>query len=117
MHKIEEKNIPQNFEQNIQIQNEIQEPEQEQEINQNQEQNINQEIEDLFITDEGRVIFRNGLLRGILHTYSEIYDVVSKIQDILLKGTKLHLVYKAFDLDDKAKTFHEKCDKLDMSLV
>ena len=118
-HKIEQNNIPQNFEQNVQIQNEIQEPEpeQEQEIEQNQLQNTNPEIEDLFITDEGRVIFRNGLLRGIIHTYSEIDDVVSKIQDILLKGAKFHLVYKAFDLDDKAKTFHEKCDKLDMSLV
>ena len=116
-HKIEENNIPQNFEQNVQIQDEIQEPEQEQEIEQNQKQNINPEIEDLFITDEGRVIFRNGLLRGIIHTYSEIDDVVSKIQDILLKGAKFHLVYKDFDLDDKAKTFHEKCDKLDMSLV
>ena len=118
-HKIEESNIPQNFEQNVQIQNEIQEqePEQEQEIEQNQEQNAGPDIEALFITDEGKVIFRNGLLRGIIHTYSEIDDVVSKIQDILLKGAKFHLVYKAFDLDDKAKTFHEKCDKLDMSLV
>ena len=118
--KIEENNIPQNFEQNVQIQNEIQEPEQVQEvqeIEQNQGQNIHPEIEDLFITEEGKVIFRNGLLRGIIHTYSEIDDVVTKIQDILLKGAKFNLVYKAFDLDDKAKTFHEKCDKLDMSLV
>ena len=118
-HKIEQSNIPQNFEQNVQIQNEIQEqePEQEQEIEQNQEQNPGPDIEALFITEEGKVIFRNGLLRGIIHTYSEIDEVVSKIQDILLKGAKFHLVYKAFDLDDKAKTFHEKCDKLDMSLV
>ena len=74
-------------------------------------------IEALFITEEGRVIFRNGLLRGIIHRYAEIDDVVSKIQDTLLKGVKFHLVYKAFDLDDKAKTFHEKCDNLNMSLV
>ena len=84
---------------------------------QEQEENKGLNIEALFITEEGRVIFRNGLLRGIIHKYAEIDDVVSKIQDILLKGAKFHLVYKAFDLDDSAKTFHEKCDNLDMSLV
>ena len=84
---------------------------------QDQEENKGLNIEALFITEEGRVIFRNGLLRGIIHKYAEIDDVVSKIQDILLKGAKFHLVYKAFDLDDSAKTFHEKCDNLDMSLV
>ena len=100
---------------------EIQEPEKEpeQEPEQEQEQQVQDElnIEALFITEEGRVIFRNGLLRGIIHKYAEIDDVVSKIQDILLKGAKFHLVYKAFDLDDKAKTFHDKCDNLNMSLV
>ena len=74
-------------------------------------------IEALFITEEGRVIFRNGLLRGIIHRYAEIYDVVSKIQNILAKYVKFNLVYKAFDIWDKAKDFHEKCDKLNMSLV
>ena len=74
-------------------------------------------VETLFITEEGKVIFRNGLLRGIIHKYSEIDEVVSKIQDILLKGVKFNLVYKAFDLDDKAETFHNKCDNLEMSLV
>ena len=74
-------------------------------------------IEALFMTEEGRIIFRNGLLRGIIHKYAEIDDVISKIQDILLKGVKFHLVYKAFDMGDKAATFHEKCDKLNMSLV
>ena len=74
-------------------------------------------IEALFITEQGRVIFRNGLLRGIIHKYAEIDDIVSKIQDILLKGVKFNLVYKAFDLDDKAETFHNKCDNLEMSLV
>ena len=59
-----------------------------QEIGQNQGQNTHPEIEDLFITEEGKAIFRNGLLRGIIHTYSEIDDVVTKIQDILLKGAK-----------------------------
>ena len=90
----------------------------EEEVEENQKQEeggIN--IEALFMTEEGRVIFRNGLLRGIIHKYAEIDDVVSKIQDILLKGVKFNLVYKAFDLDDKAETFHNKCDGLDMSLV
>jgi hypothetical protein len=75
------------------------------------------DIEALFMTEEGRIIFRNGLLRGIIHKYAEIDDVISKIQDILLKGVKFNLVYKAFDVGDKAETFHKKCDKLNMSLV
>ncbi len=74
-------------------------------------------IEALFMTEEGRVIFRNGLLRGIIHRYSEIDDVVSKIQNLLLKGVKFHLAYRAFEVGDKAQTFHEKCDNLNMSLV
>ena len=78
-------------------------------------QDIN--IEQLFFTEDGRVIFRNGLLRGIIHKYAEIDDVVSKIQDILGKGVKFTLAYKAFDIGDNAKDFHEKCDKLNMSLV
>ena len=85
-------------------------------IQQTQEQNdIN--IEALFFTEDGRVIFRNGLLRGIIHKYAEIDDVVTKIQDKLLKGVKFNLVYKAFDVGDRAKDFHEICDKLEMSLV
>ena len=78
-------------------------------------QNLN--IEQLYFTDDGRVIFRNGLLRGIIHRYAEIDDVVSKIQDKLGKGVKFYLVYKAFDVGDKARVFHEKCDNLNMSLV
>ena len=77
----------------------------------------NPDIEALFFTEDGRVIFRNGLLRGIIHKYAEIDEVVSIIQDKLLKGVKFNLVYKAFDDGDKAKIFHEKCDKLKMSLV
>ena len=77
----------------------------------------NPDIEALFFTEDGRVIFRNGLLRGIIHKYAEIDEVVSTIQDKLLKGVKFNLVYKAFDDGDKAKIFHEKCDKLKMSLV
>ena len=75
------------------------------------------DIEDLYLTEEGKVIFRNGLLRGIIHKYAEIDDVVTKIQDIFLKGVRFNLVYKAFDFDDKARTFHEKCDKIETSLV
>ena len=77
----------------------------------------NPDIEALFFTEDGRVIFRNGLLRGIIHKYFEIDEVVSKIQDILCKGVKFNLVYKAFDSGDKARVFHEKCDNLEMSLV
>ena len=82
-----------------------------------EQENVNSEAEAVFLTETGRVIFRNGLLRGIIHRYAEIDEIVSKIQDILLKGVKFTLVYKAFDVGDKAKTFHEKCDKLKMSLV
>ena len=85
-------------------------------ISQNQsEGGIN--IEALFMTEEGKIIFRNGLLRGVIHKYAEIDDVVSKIQDIFLKGVKFHLIYKAFDLDDRASTFHNKLDNLEMSLI
>lgn len=82
-----------------------------------QKEEENQIYEELFRTDDGKIIFRNGLLRGIIHKYYEIDDVVSKIQDISSKGVKFHLAYKAFDLDDKAETFHQKCDNLNMSLV
>ena len=82
---------------------------------QQEEEDLN--IEALFMTEDGRIIFRNGLCRGIVHKYAEIDDVISKIQDILCKGVKLELVYRAFDMGDKASIFHEKCDKLPMSLV
>ena len=90
--------------------------------NTNQENDTNNNtinIEALFFTEDGRVIFRNGLLRGIIHQYAEIDDIVGKIQDSLLKGVKFTLVYKAFDADvgDSSKIFHERCDKLKMSLV
>ena len=44
-------------------------------------------------------------------------DVVSKIQDILGKRVKFTLVYKASDVGDSSKDFHEAWDKLNMSLV
>ena len=99
---------------NIQpLQNQFKKPSQIVPLSENQEDGI----EALFMTGEGKIIFRNGLLRGIIHKYAEIDEVVSRIQDILCKGVMFHLVYKAFDLDDRAQTFHEKCDALNMSLV
>ena len=108
---------PQEVEQEQEQQYQYQEQEQEQEAPQVEGNMTNPDIEALFFTEDGRVIFRNGLLRGIIHKYAEIDEVVSTIQDKLLKGVKFNLVYKAFDDGDKAKIFHEKCDKLDMSLV
>ena len=73
--------------------------------------------EQLFRTEDGRVIFRNGLLNGIIRKYSEINNVVNKIQEKLKKGVKFKIVYKAIELGDRASIFHQKCDSLDMSLV
>ena len=73
--------------------------------------------EQLFRTEDGRVIFRNGLLNGIIKKYSEINNVVNKIQEKLKKGAKFKIIYKAAELGDKASTFHQKCDNIEMSLV
>ena len=73
--------------------------------------------EQLFRTEEGRVIFRNGLLNGIIKKYSEINNVVNKIQEKLRKGAKFNITYKATELGDKTSVFHQKCDNLEMSLV
>ena len=62
--------------------------------------------EQLFQTEEGRIIFRNGLLNGIIRKYSEIDDIVNKIQLKLKKGVKFNLIYKATEVGDKASTFH-----------
>ena len=70
-----------------------------------------------FKPKDRKFISRNGLLLGIIKEYSEIENVVNKIQDILLKQVTFNLVYKASDLGDNSKTFHKKCDKLVMSLV
>ena len=75
-----------------------------------QEENPDEDIEALFKSEDGYIIFRNGILRGIIHKYSEIDEIISKIQDKLLKGAKFNLLYKAFTHGDKASTFHEKCD-------
>ena len=118
----EEGNVENKVIQNAPIQREVlyeenNNNEQNDENNNEQNEEEMEIYEQLFRTDEGKIIFRNGLLRGIIHKYHEIDDVVSKIQDILSKGVKFHLAYKAFDLDDKAETFHKKCDNLNMSLV
>ena len=73
--------------------------------------------EQLFRTEEGRVIFRNGILNGIIKKYSEINNVVNKIQEKLKKGAKFKIVYKATELGDRANIFHQKCDNLEMSLI
>ena len=75
------------------------------------------EAEKLFRLENGNIIFRNGLLRGIIHKYKEIDDVVSKIQLKLLAGVKFMLLYRASTDGDKAKIFHQKCDKHNMTLV
>jgi hypothetical protein len=88
------------------------------EITENQTEDGQQnDIEKLFRTEKGLIIFRNGLLKGIIQKYSEIDEVVSKIQDKILKGAKFILLYKASIDGDKAKVFHEKCDKHKMTLV
>ena len=129
--KSEQNNIyqQQQYQNQIQIQNQNEEEISQRSINQKEEiqsqmTQISQtqsegglNIEALFMTEEGKIIFRNGLLRGIIHKYAEIDDVVSKIQDIFLKGVKFNLIYKAFDLDDRASTFHSRLDNLEMSLI
>ena len=86
--------------------------------NNQEQQNMNSlNEEQLYRTEEDRVIFRNGILYGIKKKYSEIEKVVAKIQSILLKGAKFTIVYKATELGDKAAIFHQKCDNLGISLV
>ena len=85
-----------------------------------QEQNeINEAdiFENLYRTEEGYIIFRNGLLCGIIHKFAEITDVVSKIQIMVCAGVKFTLLYRASEHGDRAKVFHEKCDKHQMTLV
>ena len=93
--------------------------EQDQEQNNNEsEQNLSKfNEEQLYRTEENRVIFRNGILYGIIKKYSEIEKVVAKIQTILQKGAKFTIIYKASELGDRAMTFHQKCDDIDISLI
>ena len=97
--------------------NEIIEDEDNKEENNNNEQNQEEDYEALYKTEEGYIIFRNGILRGIIHKYSEIDEIITKIQDKLSKGAKFNLLYKAFSDGDKASIFHKKCDNHPISLV
>ena len=92
----------------------VEEEEQEQEQNEVNEAEV---FENLYRTEEGLIIFRNGLLRGIIHKFAEITDVVSKIQIMFSAGVKFFLLYRASEHGDKAKTFHEKCDNHQYTLV
>ena len=86
--------------------------------NNQEEQNLNSfNEEQLFRTEENRVIFRNGISYGIIRKYSEIEKVINKIQAILHKGARFKIVYKATEMGDRAATFHQMCDNLDISLV
>jgi hypothetical protein len=80
-------------------------------------QNGGSDIENLYKTETGLIIFRNGILKGIVQRYSEIDDIVTKIQDILLKGAKFKLIYRASTDGDNASTFHARCDNQKMTLV
>ena len=42
---------------------------------------------------------------------------MAKIQTILQKGAKFTIIYKASELGDRAMTFHQKCDDIDISLI
>ena len=90
---------------------------QEQEENAVEGEEGEDDIEQLFKTEDGLIIFRNGILRGIIHRYSEIDGVITKIQNKLCKGAKFNLIYRAFSDGDKASSFHEKCDNHQMTLV
>ena len=90
---------------------------QRQESTQEQDDDIDSEAENLYRTETGLIIFRNGLLNGIIHKYAEVDDIVSKIQLKLKAGVKFMLLYSASRDGDKAKTFHSKCDAQKMSLV
>jgi hypothetical protein len=92
----------------------VEEEEQEQEQNEVNEAEV---FENLYRTEEGLIIFRNGLLRGIIHKFAEITDVVSKIQIMFSAGVKFFLLYRASEHGDKAKIFHEKCDNHQYTLV
>ena len=95
----------------------ISEQDQEQDNNES-EQNLSKfNEEQLYRTEGNRVIFRNGILYGIIKKYSEIEKVVAKIQTILQKGAKFTIIYKASELGDRAMTFHQKCDDIDISLI
>ena len=73
--------------------------------------------EQLFRTQEDRIIFRNGISNGIIKKYAEIKKVVQHIELKLNSKVRFYMLYKASEVGDRAKTFHEKCDNYDMTLV
>ena len=73
--------------------------------------------EEFFVSEYRRIIFKNGILFGIIKRYDEIKNIVNKIQLIFKKDVKFNLMYKATEIDDKASTFHQICDYLNGSLV
>ena len=89
----------------------------EEEKAQKENEQVNNDIETIYRTEEGLIIYRNGILQGIIKKYSEIDNVVTKIQEIISKGAKFNLLYKATIHGDKANVFHEKCDNHQMTLV
>jgi hypothetical protein len=93
------------------------EPEQPQQQEEQSPINEADVFENLYRTEEGYIIFRNGLLQGIIHKFAEITDVVSKIQIMFCAGVKFNLLFRASEHSDKAKVFHEKCDKHQVTLV
>ena len=115
----EEKQETQNEEENEVIENkgEIEDAGEEGEQSEEQNQNVENDVEQVFRTEEGLIIFRNGILKSIIQKYEDIDKVVTRIQDILLKGAKFYLLYKATMHGDKANVFHEKCDSQPRSLV
>ena len=73
--------------------------------------------EQLFRTQEDRIIFRNGISKGIIKKNAEIKKVVQHIEFKLKSKVRFYMLYKASELGDRAKTFHEKCDNYEMTLV
>ena len=105
-----------------QSQNEVSQSQATQNNSTNEQSNYQQSLdiygeEQLFQTEDGRIIFRNGLLNGIIRKYSEIDDIVNKIQLKLKKGVKFTLIYKATEVGDNASTFHQKCDSANITLI
>ena len=68
-------------------------------------------------TEDFETLYRTEVSKGIINKYSEIDNVVTKIQIIISKGAKFNLLYKATIHGDKASVFHEKCDNHQMTLV
>ena len=88
------------------------------EINTKDQKNMEHfDEEQLFRTQEDRIIFRNGISKGIIKKYAEIKKVVQHIEFKLKSKVRFYMIYKASELGDRAKTFHEKCDNYEMTLT